>query len=234
MSYCAAQWAPICPTQPTQPTQQFVPSGQTALSAGVVSASVAFPSTGSNLTVVVLNAGPNTVYVVAGNSSVVATPAGVPVLPSGMITFPQGFATNIAAITILGTANLTIQSGVGCAKVVYPAFGFTNLAENPLMSVATNLVGTGTNQATALPLPAFTNIIASVPAGTGFILNGNIGEGDVAVQNRDPSNNAPIYPPFGAQIEALGTNIPFNVGARGQRITFSTNAAATQWYAGGG
>jgi hypothetical protein len=229
MSYCTSQWAPICP--PTPP-QQFVPSGQTSLAAGTVSTSVTFPSAGSNLTVVIFNAGPNTVYVVAGNSSVVATPAGVPVLPSGMVTFPQGFATNIAAITIMGTAALTIQSGVGCVNAVYPAFGFTNPAENPLTSVAINLIGTGTGQTTALLLPAFTNIIATATPPTGFILNGALGSANIVVQDDDPTNSAPIWPPVGAQINALGTNVAFDVGSGGQRITFSTNSAATQWYAG--
>ena len=193
---------------------------------------MAFPSTGSNLTVVVFNAGPNTAYVVAGNSAVVATPAGVPVLPSGMVTFAQAFNTNLAAITIIGSANLTIQSGVGCVNAVYPAFGFASVNDNPLLSVATGLIGVGTNQATALPLPAYTNVISSVPTGTGFILPGGIGSGTIIVQDYDQTHDAPIYPPVGAQIGTQSVNTPFIVGRAGGRISFSTNASLSQWYGG--
>jgi hypothetical protein len=106
-----------------------------------------------------------------------------------------------------------------------PVFGST--------SVATGLVGTGTNQATALPLLAQTNIIASVPSGSGFILPAvGFASGTVIVQNRDPADAAPIYPPAGAQIEDLGVNVPFIVGADGSRISFTTQSPQTQWYAG--
>jgi hypothetical protein len=56
------------------------------------------------------------------------------------------------------------------------------------------------------------------------------------VQNADPVNNAPIYPPPGAsgQINALGVNQPFVIVAGGGGVAFSTNSASTQWWARAG
>ena len=101
-----------------------------------------------------------------------------------------------------------------------------------IAAVATGLIGTGTNQATAFPLVAATNIISSAPAGTGFILPASIVSGTIVAQDDDAVNSAPIYPPVGAQINALGDNVPFVVGANGGRISFTTQSATTQWWAG--
>ena len=109
-------------------------------------------------------------------------------------------------------------------------------------TVASGLVGTGSGWVTALLLPAQTNITASVPSGTGFrlpaVLPGNVTQGTVTLQNNDPANAAPVYPPvgtsgrigFGGTTLASGT--PFLVGANGGRISFSTNAPAQYWAAG--
>ena len=99
-----------------------------------------------------------------------------------------------------------------------------------IAAVATGIVLTGTNQATAFPLAAATNIIASAPVGTAGILPGSIVSGTIVVQDDDAVNGAPIYPPVGAQINALGENVPFVVGP-GQRINFSTSSPSTQWWA---
>jgi hypothetical protein len=100
-----------------------------------------------------------------------------------------------------------------------------------LIPVATDLIGIGTNQATALLLSAQTNIITSAPASTGFILPSGV-IGTIFIQDMDQVNNATIYPPVGAQINALGANVPFIIGAGGGRISFVTNASTTQWVAG--
>ncbi len=116
-----------------------------------------------------------------------------------------------------------------------PGFGtpMSWTSSGPVLLVATGLVGTGTGQASALLLPAFTNVISSCPPGTGFILNAFLGEGTQVVQNQDPSNNATIYPPVGAQIIAggvtLAVNAPFIVGFGGAQISFTTTASATLW-----
>jgi hypothetical protein len=115
-----------------------------------------------------------------------------------------------------------------------PGFGtpITWTAGTTMQEVVTGLIGTGTNQATATLLYGFTSIISSAPSGTGFILPGYIQEGTIIVQDMDLTHNATIYPPVGAHINNLAVNVPFTVGSNGGRISFSTNAPATQWYAG--
>lgn len=99
-----------------------------------------------------------------------------------------------------------------------------------IAAVATGIVLAGTNQATAFPLAAATNIIFSAPVGTAGILPGSIVSGTIVAQDDDAVNGATIYPPVGAQINALGVNAPFVVGP-GQRINFSTSSPSTQWWA---
>jgi len=118
-----------------------------------------------------------------------------------------------------------------------PGFGTTitwtsgAVVVGPFSLVATGLIATGTNQATALLLQAITNVISSAPSGTGARLPVSVVSGTIIVQNDDQSNNATIYPPLGAQINALGVNQPFIVGSTDGRINFSTNSPTTQWYA---
>ena len=99
-----------------------------------------------------------------------------------------------------------------------------------IAAVATGIVGTGTNQATAFPLAAAVNFVASAPSGTGVVLP-SIVSGTIVVQDDDASHVAAVYPPIGAQINALGENVPLLVGV-GQRISFSTQSSSTQWWAG--
>ena len=101
-----------------------------------------------------------------------------------------------------------------------------------IAAVANGIVATGTNQATAFPLQAQTNIVASFPTGTGVILNAAIVSGTLVVQNMDPVNDGFVYPPSGAQINSLGTDVPFVIGPDGARISFSTQSSGTQWEAG--
>lgn len=129
---CLAVWlvpahaqypAPIpgCPSPGPQcvTIQNFNPSGSASLTATTVSSSVAFTSTGSNLYALVTNNGPAMAWAVTGNSSVVATPAGTPLFPGVPVAIPQGYATNLAAITLSGTAALTITTGSGVPTIVY-------------------------------------------------------------------------------------------------------------------
>lgn len=115
--------------------------------------------------------------------------------------------------------------------ITYTAGGVTVFGP-ALAAVATGLVGTGTNQATALLLTAQTNIIASAPVGTGFILPGTVASGTIVAQNQDGSHAATMYPPLGGQINALGVNAAYSIPAGGHRINFSTQSPGTQWFAG--
>ena len=100
-------------------------------------------------------------------------------------------------------------------------------------NVATGLVGIGTTQQTALPLQAFVNQASSCPPPGGFILTvTDFVSGTIALQNDDPVNDAPVYPPVGAVINALGVNIPFMVPHGGGRISFTTDSPSTFWFAG--
>jgi hypothetical protein len=102
----------------------------------------------------------------------------------------------------------------------------------PALLEATGLVAQGTGQTSALLLPAYFNEIASASPG-GFVLNPFTPDGrTVVVQDDDPTNNAQVWPPLGAQINALGVNEPFIVGSLGGRINFTPSAGATQWIAG--
>ena len=105
-------------------------------------------------------------------------------------------------------------------------------------AVATNLVGSGTTQATAMPLPAQTNIFVSAPSGlAGAALSSGVPAGvsgvTVVVQNFDPLYSLPIWPPGpSGQINALGVNVPFFVGPNGSKISFTAAPPADQYYAG--
>ncbi len=94
---------------------------------------------------------------------------------------------------------------------------------------ATGLVLT----APSLLIAAQTNVIARAPPGTSAILPTGV-VGTIFVQDADLVNNAPILPPVGAQINALGVNQPFVIVAGGGGVAFSTNSASTQWWARAG
>jgi hypothetical protein len=95
-------------------------------------------------------------------------------------------------------------------------------------SVAYGLTATGTDQASALPLPAVTSIFTDVPDGTGAVLVATSGGNLVVVNSTDTTLS--VYPTVGAQINALGVNQPFVIAA-GARIVFSTQDYTTQWAA---
>ena len=138
----------------------------------------------------------------------------------GSLTVTDG----LTAVINVGTLDFT--SGM---KLTAGSPGVADLSAG---GVVDGLTGAGTNQATALQLDAWVNVIASAPANTGFVLQTDISAGTVVVQNMDAVNNATVYPPVGAQINGLGTNVPFVIGSNGARISFSTSSPSTQWYAG--
>lgn len=101
-------------------------------------------------------------------------------------------------------------------------------------SLVTGLTGAGTTQGTATPLTANINIATTVSSGTGFILpiltpDGNPLQSGTEIKlfNRG-ANVASLYPPSGAQIEALGTNNPSGISPGGNAI--ATFAGSGQWW----
>jgi hypothetical protein len=117
-----AQQAGCVNGTPCVQTNVFLASAIATLSASTVSSEIAFPASGSALTLLITNNSlVSTVYVLPGGTSVVATliPPSTPILPGQTIALPQGLNTNIAAVTVSGTASLTIQSGTGVPVLVY-------------------------------------------------------------------------------------------------------------------
>ena len=140
--------------------QGFNPTGVATLAASSVSSTVAFPSTGSNLYALVTNNGRATAYAVVGNSSVVATPAGIPLLPGVPTAIPQGFSTNISAITLSGTASISIVSGSGVPTIIYTVV--TRLGGGvPFGALNFSIVTGGTA----------VQVFNPIPSGGGFVTN---------------------------------------------------------------
>lgn len=95
--------------------------------------------------------------------------------------------------------------------------------------VATGLVATGTNRATAFVLPAQTNVFATVPTGTGCALNPAFVSGTCRVINT-ASNDLLVYPPATARIGSGAAGVAAVVSP-GAGVDFATNAPATLWIA---
>jgi hypothetical protein len=135
-----AQTVPGCLNgTPCTAIQTFTPTGTASLSATVTSASVAFPSTGGVLNVMLVNTGSVPAYIAIGNSSVVATTSGIPVLPGQPIVLAQGISTNIAAITASGTTSLSVTSGTGQPAIVYSQLTIPPItASTPPLSYSTS------------------------------------------------------------------------------------------------
>ena len=147
--------------------------------------------------------------------------------------------TTVNARSYSLVAYLPVSSELAVPPVPLPpvaGFGTTTtwtsggVVVGPFSLVQTGLVGTGTNQATALLLPALTNVVSSAPSGTGFVLPTSLLSGTIIVQDEDVLHAALVYPPVGAQINTLGINAPFSVTS-GSRVSFTTQVSAVQWWA---
>jgi hypothetical protein len=97
------------------------------------------------------------------------------------------------------------------------------------VAVATGLTATGTDQASAAPLTAQTNIVTTVPTGAGMILPGGIVSGTMVITNAS-ANDLLVYPPDGAQIGSYAVNAPVAISP-GQTVSFSTQSPTTEWFA---
>ena len=81
--------------------------------------------------------------------------------------------------------------------------------------VQTGVTAAGTTQASATPVYGDNVQVTGVAAGAGVILAGpTFGPGDdVFVANNTGTNALTVYPPTGGQINALGVNAGFSIGA---------------------
>lgn len=98
----------------------------------------------------------------------------------------------------------------------------------PLRLVDASLIATGTDQTTALPLGALTNVFTGGTAGAGGRLPNNVLNGTITVVNADVIDKL-IYPQAGGSIGGAGINVPVIVSP-GQRVGFVTQSG-TQWFA---
>lgn len=112
----------------------------------------------------------------------------------------------------------------GTLNLSYDGYQFLlsllNAATNavPTADVDTGLVAKGTNQATALQLNSQWNEIDTTPAGSGVLLTA-YQPGQAQLVFNGGVNPLLVYPPPGAQINALGPNVAFSLAA-GSRQTF--------------
>jgi hypothetical protein len=76
----------------------------------------------------------------------------------------------------------------------------------------TGVVAAGTTQGTATPIYGDTVQIATTPASSGVILGGpQFAASDSCFVYNSGANACLIYPPSGAQINALGANVGFSL-----------------------
>lgn len=85
-------------------------------------------------------------------------------------------------------------------------------------TVSQGLTATGTNQATALALTSQWNEVDTTPSGSGVLLS-SYQQGQSQSVLNNGANPLNVYPPPGAQINALGVNAPFVLSA-GTRRSF--------------
>lgn len=76
--------------------------------------------------------------------------------------------------------------------------------------VVVGLVATGSTQATALPLPAANNFVATTAASTGVLLPVGSGADELSIFNGG-ANALSVYPPVGATLNGGATNAPVSV-----------------------
>lgn len=86
--------------------------------------------------------------------------------------------------------------------------GLSTLAVESMKDVATALTATGTDETDAYEVTFAKNAFTTVAAGTGAILDSDAAPGDSQMIYNGGANAMSVYPPSGAQINALGTNEP--------------------------
>lgn len=80
--------------------------------------------------------------------------------------------------------------------------------------VASGLTATGTNQSDAYHMDFDINAFTTVGAGAGARLSSNAAAGDSQLVYNGGVNPMKVYPPSGAQINALGANNPAVLSVR--------------------
>lgn len=84
--------------------------------------------------------------------------------------------------------------------------GLNTLTVASMGDVATGLTATGTTQAGALEVTSAKNAFTTVAALSGAVLDSKAAAGDTQLIYNGGLNDLRVYPPLGAQINALGAN----------------------------
>lgn len=86
--------------------------------------------------------------------------------------------------------------------------GLTTLAVASMADAASALTAAGTTQGTAFEVTTAKAAFATVASGAGAVLDSDAAPGDSQLIYNGGANALRVYPPSGAQINALGSNNP--------------------------
>jgi len=100
---------------------------------------------------------------------------------------------------------------------------YTRNASTVPYLVATTLTAAGTTQATALALQSEWNAISTTPANSGVRLN-DFGVGLTSTVFNGGGAALKVYPPIGAQIDALGVNAPYSLANGKSQVFYQLSA----------
>ena len=163
------------------------------------------PGTGSQIaTLATVNANVGTFASATFNAKGLATAAAA----------LSGDLTTSGSVATLATVNSNVGSFTN-ASITVNAKGLITAASNgsaaPPATIQLGQTSTGTNQGTAFALSTDWTEFTTVAVGTGAILTATAGKTQVVANYG--ANDLLLYPASGAQINNLGTNNPYTVGA---------------------
>lgn len=138
-----------------------------------------------------------------------------------------GQNTNVTFNNLNVTGNATVAGTLTAGTVVAATIRATS---NLVTGVENPITATGTDQGTAYQLTKDINVVTTSSAGVaeGVILPTTSGGNRITIMNLDPADAVQVYPYGPAQINALGSTIPY-VLAPGGRLDF-VSITSTQWY----
>lgn len=136
-----------------------------------------------------------------------------------------GQNVNFNNVTVAG--NLSVTGTVSANAVNATTI---NANSNTTTGVENSITAAGTNQGTAYQLTKDINVITTSSSGVadGVKLPTTAGGNRITVMNLDPADDLQVYPYGPAQINTLGSTIPYSL-APGGRLDF-VSISSTQWY----
>ncbi len=168
---------------------------------------------------------------VDGSSIVPATAATLGVVSggTGQTTYTDGqlLIGNTTGNTL---TKATLTAGTGISVTNGP--GSISIAANGISSVSAAVTAAGTTQGGATALTSTINNVTVVASGNdGVVLPAAVSGARLLIRNSDSADTLKIYPASGAQINALGSNVAYQL-LPGGTIEFYA-VTTTQWYSFG-